>query len=723
MLARLLNFPLRALPKWWKRWHTIFLIVLLSSLIHAWAVWQLPLDADEPVYMRAGREYAQLIREGDWRGIIQYEQNQEHPPLIKLMYSLPFLLKGESVNPDFEFYFNRSVNAFFGILQVFILALFDPLAAFLLTFHSYTIKYTSQVYLESFPLFASLLAVLLFRRYFEGEAKRENPLPLWISAGAMGAAIAGKYPYAMMLVPIAFLIGQFRRKVVWRELMVWGGIVAVTFMVLNPYLWNEPFRKIVEIFAFHRQYTHGGDVLRAAYPWWQPVIWVATALPWHPRVFFFLTLDEFIFWAGAVGLYFYGRKEPWLTGWFVVQFAILLVYPTKWPQYSLIVIPALCMSGSGLLRSAYAWILEKDQYWDYLEEMLPKPPKVFWWLIIGFTGLIVIGKVTYEYDQALLRRGWQHLMVQTAPLPSNTIYDLHLRSNGDMMIATAQGAALWHVSEGSPWGENSLVYNRQNSGIGDDRVRAVYEDRQGNLWFGTESGLSCLCKGEWKQIPEAGLSEQVGKVRSFVEDTKDNLWIGTLNGLFMWDGSQLMSYSRAVNPLPDLYIFAIAHQIVHDEEYLWLGTQKGVTRLKLSAQTMDSWDFSSRDLGWGGVSHLIVDTQNRVWITTIGGGIGRWDDKEWTFYRLGSSNLPTSVVNSIIEQPGKGFWLGHGFPTEPGGLVSKFDGVDEWTIYRQNNSGFNGGEPMAFAFDPIGRLWIGTAIDGLQIYDPALAKR
>ncbi|MFN7035033.1 MAG: two-component regulator propeller domain-containing protein, partial [Bellilinea sp.] len=373
--------------------------------------------------------------------------------------------------------------------------------------------------------------------------------------------------------------------------------------------------------------------------------------------------------------------------------------------------------------SAYAWILEKDQYWDYLEEMLPKPPKVFWWLIIGFTGLIVIGKVTYEYDRALLRRGWQHLMVQTAPLPSNTIYDLHLRSNGDMMIATAQGAALWHVSEGSPWGEDSLVYNRQNSGIGDDHVRAVYEDRQGNLWFGTESGLSCLCKGEWKQIPEAGLSEQVGKVRSFVEDTKDNLWIGTLNGLFMWNGSQLISYSQTVNFLPDLYIFAIAHQIVHDEEYLWLGTQKGVTRLKLSAQTMDSWDFSSRDLGWGGVSHLIVDTQNRVWITTIGGGIGRWDDKEWTFYRLGSSNLPTSVVNSIIEQPGKGFWLGHGFPTEPGGLVSRFDGVDEWTIYRQNNSGFNGGEPMAFAFDPIGRLWIGTAIDGLQIYDPALAKR
>ncbi len=109
---------------------------------------------------------------------------------------------------------------------------------------------------------------------------------------------------------------QFRRKVVWREIALWGGIAVVTFFVLNPYLWNEPFRRIVEVITFHRQYTQGMDVMRAGYPWWQPVIWVATALPWHPRVFFFLTLDEFIFWAGVVGLYFYGKKRT-VVEWMV----------------------------------------------------------------------------------------------------------------------------------------------------------------------------------------------------------------------------------------------------------------------------------------------------------------------------------------------------------------------------------------------------------------------
>jgi len=723
MLAKLLNFPLRALPKWWKRWHTIALIVALSGLIHAWAVWQLPLDADEPVYMRAGRDYAQLIRQGDWTEIINYDQNKEHPPLVKLMYSLPFLIKGENVNPDFEFYFNRSTSAFFGVLQVFILALFDPLAAFLLTFHSYTIKYTSQVYLEAFPLFASLLAVLLLRKFLEDEAQKASYGFFWIAAAAMGAAIAGKYPYGLMLIPVIFLLWQFRKKVNIQQMMVWMGVVLVTFFILNPYFWNEPFRRILEVVSFHQAYTEGGDVTRAGYPWWQPVIWVATALPWHPRVFFFLTLDEFIFWAGAVGLYFYGRKEPWLPGWFLVQFIILLIYPTKWPQYSLIVIPALCLSASGFLRWGYTWILEKESYWDYLEEMFPKPPRVFWWLIIGFTGLIVIGKVTYEYDQALLRRGWQHLMAQTAPLPSNTIYDLYLRSNGDMMIATAQGAALWHVTQGSPWGEDSRVYNRQNSGILDESVRVVYEDQRGNLWFGSDRGVSCLCEDRWVQISEDAFGVEEVRVRALVEDGEGNLWVGSLSGLYRWDGQQLSSYSPLVGGLADLRIFALAFQSDHGQEFLWLGTQKGVSRLEVSTQALESWDFSARDLSWGGVSDLIVDAQNRVWISTIGGGVARWEGEEWLFYRLGSSGLPTSVVNSIIEQPGNGFWIGHGFPTEPGGLISRFDGNDQWIVYRDNNSGFNGGEPLTFAFDPMGRLWIGTALSGLQIYDPALAKR
>ncbi|MEW6180161.1 MAG: two-component regulator propeller domain-containing protein [Chloroflexota bacterium] len=723
MLSRILNFPIRALPKWWGRWHTIAFIVLISALIHAWAVWQLPLDYDEPVYMRAGREYAGLIKQGDVTGIINYEQNKEHPPLIKLIYSLPFLIGGERVDPDFEFYFNRAISAFFGVLQVFVLALFDPLAAFLLTFHSYTIKYTSQVYLEAFPLFAGLLAVLMLRRGLERKDSPDRNVYWGISAIAFGAAVAGKYTYGLMILPVIFLMIQHRQQFSLKRWLIWFGVAVLTFFFFNPFLWNEPVQRLVQIIAFHRQYSQGGDVIQAGYPWWQPVIWIATALQWHPRVFFFLTLDEFIFWAGVLGLYFYGRKQPWLTGWFVAQFIILLVYPTKWPQYSLIVIPALCLIASGVLRLGYAWIMEKESYWDYLEEMFPKPPKIFWWLIIVFSGLIIAGKVTYEYEQALVRRGWLHLTAETAPLPSNTIYDLFLSSKGDMVIATARGAALWHYSEGSPWGEDSRVFNSQNSGIGDERVRVVMEDSVGRLWFGSESGLSYYANDNWQFFAGGEFGVKEVRIRALTEDGKGRIWVGTSEGVYMWNGDQLISYSQIFNRLGKPFVFALGYQIFDGVEYLWGGTEKGVFRLNLQNNEIEEWDFSLRDLGWGGVSDLMVDVRNHVWISTIGSGVGRWDGREWTFYRLGTSNLPTSVVNTLIEQGGKGIWFGHGFPTEPGGLISRFDGENEWIIYKENNSGFVGGEPLTFALDSLNRLWIGTALNGIQIYDPSIAKR
>lgn len=722
MLSKILNFPLRSLPDWWKRGHTITVIVLLTTLLHAWAVWQLPLDYDEPIYMRAGREYAELIRQGDWQGIINYDVNREHPPLVKIMYSLPFLIQGDSVNTDFEFYFNRAISATFGILQVLVLSLVDPLAGFLLAFHSYTLKYTSQVYLEAFPLFASMLAVVLLRKHFQLQ-KTSSGVLYGLSAAAYGAAVAGKYPYGMMIIPIGLLFIQYRRLVTMRRILVWGGLAGLVFFVLNPYLWNDPFGRLTEIVLFHGQYAQGGDVARAGYPWWQPFIWVATALQWHPRVFFFLTLDEFIFWCGAIGLYVHGRKEPWLAGWFISQFLVLLIYPTKWPQYSLIVIPALTMLASGFLRSAYHWIMERDNYWDYLEEMLPKPPRIFWWLVIGLTLLITVGKVTYEYERALARRGWAHLVAASSPLPANTIHDLTLRSTGEMMLGTAQGAVFWHVTEGSPWGEDSRIFSTENSPILSNRVQVIYEDREQRLWFGTEAGVSLLDGAEWQSFRAEDIGQTGARMRAIAQDGSGRIWAASLEGLAVYDGGAWTAYSHINSGLLDNNVFTLAIQTTGAEEYLWAGTKKGVARLDLQSSDWQNWDFSNRNLGWGGVSQILVDSSNRVWVATIGNGMGYWDGRQWNFNHPGEAGIPTSIIHVMIEVPDDGFWLGLGFPTEPGGLVAHFDGEDQWLVYRSNNSGYYGGEPLSMAVDPLGRLWIGSAMDGLQIFDLAAARR
>ena len=79
----------------WKRRRDLFFIVLLALLLRLWAAWQLPVDADEPVYLQAAYDYAQFIRAGEAASIINYSQNFEHPPLVKLLYGAVTAALGE----------------------------------------------------------------------------------------------------------------------------------------------------------------------------------------------------------------------------------------------------------------------------------------------------------------------------------------------------------------------------------------------------------------------------------------------------------------------------------------------------------------------------------------------------------------------------------------------------------------------------------------------------
>src|SRR4030042_1635892 len=67
-------------------------IVLVAALLRGWAFLRLPLDYDEPVYLRAGLDYARALRAGDWNGVIDYAANREHPALVKLLYGLVVLV-------------------------------------------------------------------------------------------------------------------------------------------------------------------------------------------------------------------------------------------------------------------------------------------------------------------------------------------------------------------------------------------------------------------------------------------------------------------------------------------------------------------------------------------------------------------------------------------------------------------------------------------------------
>ena len=63
------------------------------------------------------------------------------------------------------------------------------------------------------------------------------------------------------------------------------------------------------------------------------------------------------------------------------------------------------------------------------------------------------------------------------------------------------------------------------------------------------------------------------------------------------------------------------------------------------------------------------------------------------------------------------FWIAASIPNNAGGVLVKFD-ESNWHIYKENLSGYSGGETVTIAVDNTGRYWFGTRTKGISLYEP-----
>ena len=308
---------------------TIFLILLVAAI--AWmlrwrAVSNLPIDYDEDDYVRAGQQYAALIRAGDWAGFTQTNYRPEHPPLAKIIYGisllttpekplLPDLSSSEGPNkyiPKSLLVAGRTTSALFGTLEALILALVNPLAALFLSINTTTIKYTSQVMLEAVPAFTSLASILCYirGRKKEGTGRRRGAMNAWLISSAIFLGLTAVSKYIYCVVGIAILIDWFfvsrekeDLKHFFLEAGLWSLIALAVFFATDPYLWPSPIERLKSSVLFSTAYSTGTHVQEAGYPVWQPFVWFSRSVPWEgDQAAFVVSLDTLILILAIFGL-------------------------------------------------------------------------------------------------------------------------------------------------------------------------------------------------------------------------------------------------------------------------------------------------------------------------------------------------------------------------------------------------------------------------------------
>jgi ligand-binding sensor domain-containing protein len=130
--------------------------------------------------------------------------------------------------------------------------------------------------------------------------------------------------------------------------------------------------------------------------------------------------------------------------------------------------------------------------------------------------------------------------------------------------------------------------------------------------------------------------------------------------------------------------------------------------VRLSAQ------FTVYNSGGSGLNNnycwfVNVNSANEVWVSTMGGGLNRYNGSGWVSYTKSNSGIGSNSITPVIFDGAGNTWAGSYDGT--GGL-SKFNGTS-WTVFNTSNSGISNDDIIALAFDPSGDLWIGTRFNGV----------
>jgi ligand-binding sensor domain-containing protein len=722
--------------KGWTIPHYLILILLVAVLIRLWAVFQLPVDYDEPVYLDAGFDYATLFRAGDWRGVIDYPGNLEHPPLVKIFFGLAIFGLGEQASWTDALIASRLISAIFGVLGVLLMALLNPWAGGLFALHTLVVKYTSQAYLEAIPLFFTIAAVatLYYKNRFI-KPDYENPnsgqrtnlaksgsnpkgIWLWLSAMSLGLALAGKYSYFPIAAVIIYLL-LVEMNIHLRGVMLYLAVASITFFIFNPSLWSGSLSHIWDTLSFHGQYAQSAHVQASRYPWFQPIVWISRSMgfQWHPEVFFYLGIDGLIFILAAIGMYREWRARRWLPLWIIMGLVALFLWPTKWPQYTLLIIPGLCLVAGPTAMSIFHWISEKEDYYGFLKEMFPSPPRAIWVLLGLFTLLLTVGYVANFVAVTLARAGWSQVTTGNSPLPNQTVNSLLALQEGKVAIGTDRGAAIWSYQEGNGPTDQWVVYDTENSSLPHNRVLSLSIGRDGSLCFGTMAGLSCKQGENWQNYRAKDFGLESEQVLAQATGKDGELWVGTPAGVAVYDGRSWIAYKTENSDLIHDAVFSIVVKTHLEGDEIWFGTLTGVSVLDSSSGDWRNYPLQDMGSGWGGVADITIDVDGKVWVATLGGGLNLWDGKAWRYYRASNSGLPLNTVRVVAEtQPGV-IWAGMSTPNHYGGVLATFDG-GEWLTLTNFNSGYPDSEPLTIEHDETGRIWIGTRTEGLILYQP-----
>lgn len=379
-------------------------------------------------------------------------------------------------------------------------------------------------------------------------------------------------------------------------------------------------------------------------------------------------------------------------------------------------------------------------------------------------------------------------------LPNSKVYDLIQDKGGYIWIATPSGLSRFD-------GENFESYGI-SYGLDESSVRALYIDSNEQLWVGFENGKAFVQKKDTFQLVLSDTTNVNGEISDITEKINGDILISTSNnGLFCIkkplqpdqhishltgkDGidSQIFKMERLHNG-QILFVTSVDLQIMDPDSLgveffrpegfpsffqstctfenkkgdIWIGKYNGGL-YKYVKSTEEFKFFDIRDgLVKNFISTIFIDSRERIWVGTWGGGVSLIEDDEVVTYYNQSNGLEGLNIQRIIEDSEgniyfatheNGFYIFKGNQflsmTEDNGLpnqqiwdickvndsivlLATNNGVAEVhftspvearvaRVHTKSDEGLISNSIRKLVYDKKDNIWVATALSGIQTYD------
>ncbi|MDY0965055.1 hybrid sensor histidine kinase/response regulator [Massilia sp. CFBP9026] len=315
---------------------------------------------------------------------------------------------------------------------------------------------------------------------------------------------------------------------------------------------------------------------------------------------------------------------------------------------------------------------------------------------------------------------FEHLSVQQG-LAQESVLSIVQDRDGFMWFGTQSGL--------SRYDGNRFVHYRSEVGnprsLSSNWVRVLHLDRHGRMWLGTDGGLNRYdpaTRSFTLYAPHEPTRRGTGnrQIKAMIGDGQDGLWIGTADGLqhFDLETGKFTVWHHVSNDERTLRDDGILALALDADKRLWIGTSAGLDSLAPDRRTIEHHP-STLDQRSRPVHALLVDAGQRLWIGRFG-GLERRElrgPEAGKLRRFGPADgIGESWITTLYQDPDATVWVG----THDDGLLRWRAGGERFDAFRNvvtDRHSLVDNYVSALYRDRVGTFWAGTWYGGVSRVD------